>query len=329
MTILVTGGTGPIGRAVIQLLLDKGVRLRVVSRRPHRALEYFDDRVTAFEWHPRTQGLPALAADGVERIIHLMGEPLLGPIPRARRARIQSSRSDGTQLIAEALDRPIHLIVASSALVYGLSAGPPVTESSAVRPPKDKLARALIACEEATEVVRASGSVVTQVRLGHVIGEAEGGLVDALMRLHRRGITWRDAPADAAVPAIDAVDAAALISHLALSRPISGPVHAVAPTPLASIDLKRELQKGSGRKRFAALPRLALKPHLGALADSLYHRQQIVPQRALDAGFAFRHPDPIDSIRAALQRPAAETATTGRLALLKSMFARASGRTSS
>lgn len=321
MTVLVTGGTGPVGRAVIQRLLDNGVRPRVVTRRPHRALEYFDSRVTAFEWHPRTQGLPAPAVDGIERIIHLMGEPLLGPVSRTRRARIQSSRSDGTHLIAEALRRPVHLIVASSALVYGLGAGPPVSETSAVRPPKDKLARALIACEEATEAVRTSGSVVTVVRLGHLIGAGEGSLVDALARLHRRGLTWRDAPADAVVPAIDAEDAAALIAHLALSPPVSGPVHAVAPTPLASADLKQEFQKASGRKRFAALPRLALKPQLGALADSLYNRQQIVPQRALDSGYAFRHPDPIDSIRAALSPvAAAETAAAGRLALLASLL---------
>lgn len=320
MTVLVTGGTGPIGRAVIELLLDRGVRPRVVTRRPHRALEYFDSRVTAFEWHPRTEPLPAPAIDSVERIIHLMGAPLTGPISRTRRAHIQSSRTGGTAHIAAALTRPVHLIVASSALVYGLGTGPPVSETSSIRPPKDRLARTLIACEEATEAVRISGSVVTHVRLGHLIGEGEGGLVAVLRRLHRRGITWRDASPDAVVPVIDAEDAAALIAHLALSPPISGPVHAVAPTPLASAALKQEFQKASGRKRLAALPRLALKPHLGALADSLYNRQQIVPQRALDSGFTFRHPDPIESVRATLQIPSGATPKPDRMALLTSLL---------
>jgi hypothetical protein len=146
-----------------------------------------------------------------------------------------------------------------------------------------------------------------------------------LARLHRRGITWRDAPADAVVPVIDAEDAAALIAHLALSAPVSGPVHAVAPMPLASAALKQELQKASGRTRFAALPRLALKPRLGALADSLYNRQQIVPQRALDAGFVFRHADPLESIRAALQPPAGEAPAMGRMAVLTSMLKRSRG----
>ncbi len=46
----------------------------------------------AFEWHPRTEPLPPEALEGVERIIHLMGEPLHGPATRAARQRIAESR---------------------------------------------------------------------------------------------------------------------------------------------------------------------------------------------------------------------------------------------
>jgi nucleoside-diphosphate-sugar epimerase len=148
MTILVTGGTGLLGRAVVQSLIDQGVRPRVVTRRPHRALEYFDHRVTAFEWHPRTEPLPAPALEGIERIIHLMGEPLAGPLSREKRDRITASRRGGTRHIAETLRHPVHLILASSTAVYGYGEGPAVTETSTVRPPKNKLALALLACEE-------------------------------------------------------------------------------------------------------------------------------------------------------------------------------------
>ena len=143
-------------------------RPRVVTRRPHRALEMFDSRVTAFEWHPRTEPLPADALDGVERIIHLMGEPLYGPLTREKRARVAASRRIGTERIVDALGgrSRVHLIAASSVSVYGYGDGPPLTETTAVQPPRNKLALALIACEEAAEPLRASGAVVTQVRLG-------------------------------------------------------------------------------------------------------------------------------------------------------------------
>jgi uncharacterized protein (TIGR01777 family) len=304
MTILITGGTGLIGRAVVQSLLDQGVRPRVVTRRPHRALEFFDNRVTAYEWHPRSEPLPAVALDGVERVLHLMGEPLLGPMSRDKRSRIAASRGVGTRRLIEALARrPTHVVVASSAAVYGCGEGPPVTETSSVRRPRDKVALALLACEEAAEQMRDSGAIVTHVRLGSVV--APGGFTEPLRRLHERGLTWRDTHPDAAVPAIDQVDAVALLTWLVLSRPVAGPVHAVAPEPLRSSDLKQLLVQTSSRRTRAQLPRWLLRRTLGLAADLLYSRQRIVPRRALDAGFVFARPDPLESVRILLAEPVA------------------------
>ena len=90
MTILITGATGLVGRALTLALLEQGTDVRVVTRRPHRVLEAFaaySSRVLAFEWHPRTEPFPPEALAGVERVIHLMGEPLYGPATRAVRQR--------------------------------------------------------------------------------------------------------------------------------------------------------------------------------------------------------------------------------------------------
>ena len=194
----------------------------------------------AFEWHPRTEPFPAGALDGVERVIHLMGEPLYGPLTRDKRAQIVASRRIGTERLIEALaDQPVHLIVASSAAVYGFGEGPPLTESTAVKKPKDRLALALLACEEAADRLRDNGSTVTLVRLGPVIGP--GAFPDQLLELFERRIAWREAHPEAAIPAIDQVDAVSLLVWLTLTRPMPGPIHAVAPEPLRSADLKQLL----------------------------------------------------------------------------------------
>src|SRR5512145_2392568 len=91
MTILITGATGLIGRALTRALLDQGQQIRIITRRPHRVLEAFaahSSRILAFEWHPRTEPFPPEALDGVERIVHLMGEPIYGPVTRDYRQRI-------------------------------------------------------------------------------------------------------------------------------------------------------------------------------------------------------------------------------------------------
>jgi uncharacterized protein (TIGR01777 family) len=315
MTILLTGATGLIGRALTQMLLDQGQQVRIITRRPHRVLEAFErfsSRVLAFEWHPRTEPFPPEALEGVERIIHLMGEPIYGPATRAVRQRITDSRRTTAKALAEALGRlKVHLIVASSASVYGFGAGPPLTESSAVRRPRDKLALALLAAEEAAEQIGANGSTVTSVRFGMVIGH--GGFLESLRRLQASGFTWRapppESPNPALIPAIDLGDAVSLLAWLARARRVAGPVHAVAPEPLSSRDLKELLEEAVPRRLRVALPRLALRRRIGFLADVLHGRQQIVPQRLLDAGFEFERPNPLDGVHAVLAEQAeAETA---------------------
>lgn len=302
MTILITGATGLIGRALTQSLLDQSADVRVITRRPHRVLEAFSaysNRILAFEWHPRTEPFPPEALEGVERIIHLMGEPIYGPAKREQRHRIARSRRLATKRLAEALGRQkVHLIMASSASVYGFGAGPPVGESSALRPPRDKLALALLGCEEEAEQIAASGSTVTFVRLGLVI--APDAFPEPLRQLHASGFTWRTPHQDAVVPVIDIDDAVAVLAWLARARRVAGAIHAVAPEPLRSADLKSLLEEAAPRRLRVALPRVALRRAVGALADVVHNRQQIVPQRLLDAGFEFERPNPLDSVHAML-----------------------------
>ena len=305
MTILITGATGLVGRALTQHLLDQRVEVRVVTRRPHRVLEAFDSNLlSAFEWHPRTEPLLPEALEGVERIVHLMGEPLYGPATRERRQRIAESRRIAATRLAEALGRQrVHLIVASSASVYGFGAAPELSELSLLPRSKNKFVRALRAAEEAAEQIGANGSTVTTVRLGLVI--APGGFIEPLRQLHAAGLTWntphQDAPNPTVIPAIHLADAVSLLAWLGRARRVAGPVNAVAPEPLRSADLKGLLGDAAPRRVRIPLPRLVLRRYIGTLADVVYSRQQVAPVRLLnEAGFEFAHPHPNDSVHAVL-----------------------------
>lgn len=309
MTILITGATGLVGRALTQHLLDQRVEVRVVTRRPHRVLEAFDSNLlSAFEWHPRTEPLLPEALEGVERIVHLMGEPLYGPATREARRRIAESRRVTATRLAEALGRHrVHLIVASSASVYGFSAGPELSELSELPRSKNRFVRALRAAEEAAGQIGANGSTVTTVRLGLVI--APGGFIAPLRQLHAAGLTWRAPHPDAAIqtliPAIDLADAVSLLAWLARARRVAGPVNAVTPEPLRSADLKALLEDAVPRRVRVPLPRLALRRYIGTLADVVYSRQHVAPLRLMkEAGFEFERPHPSDSVHAVLTRQA-------------------------
>jgi NAD dependent epimerase/dehydratase family enzyme len=311
MTILITGATGLVGRGLTQHLLDQGAEVRVITRRPHRVLEAFDsNRLSAFEWHPRTEPLLPEALEGVERVVHLMGEPLYGPATREACRRIAESRRIAATRLADALGRHrVHLIVASSALVYGFGAGPPLSEFTSELPrTRNRLVRALRAAEAmAAEQVGANGSTVTSVRFGMVI--APGGFIEPLRQLHAAGFTWSvphpDSPNPTVVPAIDLEDAVTLLGWLARARRVSGPVNAVAPEPLRSGDLKALLEEAVPRRVRIPLPRLVLRRYIGTLADVVYGRQLVAPERLVkEAGFEFGHPHPNDSVHAVLARQA-------------------------
>ena len=304
MTTLITGATGLIGRALTNALLEGGERVRILTRRPHRVVAQFDKRVGAFEWHPRTEPLPAGALDGVKRIVHLLGEPFFGPLNHARREQFVASRRIATQRLIAALGpRPAHLVVASNVAVYGFAPGEAVSEDSVVEPPADKFALAVRACEETAEAARGNGSVVTLVRLGLVI--APDTFPDMLLRLLETGIAWREESPEAAIPAIDHADAVSLIASLAQMPPFEGVIHAVAPEPLRTVELEKVLLEACARRGHVALPHWFLRRHIGVLADMLHSRRRILPRRAVDGGFVFQRPDPLASVRATLPPPGA------------------------
>jgi uncharacterized protein (TIGR01777 family) len=299
MAVLITGATGRLGSLLTSALIRSGATVNILTRRPHRALELFGNRVNGFEWHPRTEPLPEGALDGVRRIVHLMGEPIYGRPTRRKFERIVSSRRLVSERLLEALgERPAHLIVASSAAVYGPGPGLPVTEEAPPAKPVGRLAAAARAWERAAEFARENGSIVTLVRLGLVIGT--DAFPDALLPWFERGLAWRSAGPDAVVPVIDGADAVALLYWLVHEREIDGPVNAVAPVPLLASDLMRVLAEAAATPTRVSLPRWMVRRKIGLAADLLTFRHQIVPKRALDAGFGFAHPDPVESLKAVL-----------------------------
>jgi len=184
-TLLVSGATGLIGRRLLASLPATDLRIRALTRDPARAPAALAARAELVGWDG--QRAPAEALADADVVLHLSGEPLLGPPLPGRLRRIRSSRIDSTRGFVAAIAelpggrRPRALVCASAVGIYG-SRG---EEELGERAPAGEgfVADLCREWETAALAAAAYGVRVVTLRFGIVLAR-EGG---ALALLESRG----------------------------------------------------------------------------------------------------------------------------------------------
>jgi uncharacterized protein (TIGR01777 family) len=304
--VVVTGGTGFIGRPLVRAVLAAGADVWVLSRSPDPVLP---DGARAVAWSAAPEGgeAPAppwaAAAEGAGAVVHLAGESIAArrwtdaQKNRIRESRILSTRAVVDGLAALPAPRPV-LLSASAVGYYGPCGDQELTEEAP--PGRDFLSGVCVAAETEARRAEALGVRVVCLRTGLVLA-ADGGALPRLLPPFRLGVGGPLGSGRQWVPWIHRDDVVGLIVHLMGANGVAGPVNVVAPTPVRNRDLARAL--GRLLRRPAAFPAPAplLRLMLGEMADALLlSGQRAVPARALAAGYRFRHPDLEPALRDAL-----------------------------
>jgi uncharacterized protein (TIGR01777 family) len=277
MRILVTGGTGFIGGALVRALGDRGDEAIVVSRRPGAMAIGWDDIV------------PEVAR--ADAIVHLAGEPIADARwTSARLQRLRESRVQSTERIAGAIvqasRRPSVLVSASATGIYGMRDDDRELDESS-SPGDDILARIAVAWEEAAAPARQVGVRVVHPRIGIALGRGGGALarmvtpyrwyVGGPIGSGRQWVSWIHLQ-DAVRALLFALDSEALV----------GPVNVVAPEPVTMDRLARAIAGALHRPAAFRVPSFALRLALGGgLAKALLTGQRALPRKLLEAGFVF------------------------------------------
>lgn len=296
--IAITGSTGLIGEALVRSLSDDGHRVVRLVRDAARAGA--DDVV----WDPQRGTIDAAGLEGVDAVVHLAGEPIGASrwTPGTMRA-IRASRVQGTDLIARtvaALDRPPSVLVSSSAVgVYGDRADEELTEDST--PGDDFLAEVCVAWEAAADPAREAGIRVVHPRTGVVIAK-DGPLIDKVELPFRLGVGGKVGSGRQYVPWISLVDEVAALRSL-IDSSLEGPVNLVGPVAATNAELTSALGTVLRRPTILPIPTFAIRLLYGEMGETLATvSQRVVPQRLLDAGFAFQHTTILAALRTAFQR---------------------------
>ena len=289
MRVVIAGGTGFLGTALAQSLRAEAHEVILLTRRPRTA-----DQVA---WNPSAVEAGVSrpwfdVLDGADAVVNLAGEPLdAGRWTAARKQRILASRLDATNALVAAIEHvpqaPSVLVSASAIGVYGQLADQPVTETAP--PGDDFLASVCVAWERAARAAEGRSRVIL-LRTGLVLDRRHGALPRLALPFHlfaggpmgsgRQWWSW-----------IHVADWVGLVRWAIATADVAGPVNLTAPQPVTNREFTKTLGRVLGRPALLPAPGFALRALLGEMADALIlGGQRVRPQRALEAGYAFRFP---------------------------------------
>ncbi|KTB69227.1 NAD-dependent dehydratase [Pseudomonas fluorescens] len=292
MHILLTGGTGLIGRQLCQHWLTQGHRLTVWSRHADQVAKVCGAQVSGVSRLQEVIG-------PVDAVINLAGAPIADrPWTHKRKALLWSSRISLTETLLTWLERleqkPAVLISGSAVGWYGDGGERELTEASG--PVQDDFPSQLcIAWEETAQRAEALGMRVVLVRTGLVLA-AQGGFLSRLLLPFKLALGGPIGSGRQWMPWVHIEDQIALIDFLLHQADASGPYNACAPHPVRNREFAKTLGQVLHRPAFMPLPAFALKVGLGELSGLLLGGQKALPERLLAAGFTFQFTE----LRAAL-----------------------------
>jgi len=297
MRVIITGGTGLIGRALAADLASSGSEVIVLSRAPERATG-LPPGVRAVRWDAHTaEGWGALA-DGCDAIVNLAGQNLIGYWTAERKRRSRQSRLGAGRAVTAAVEqakvKPRVVVQASGVGYYGPHGDEEILEDAP--PGEDFLARTALAWEDATAPVEALGVRRAVIRSGLVLSTG-GGALPLIMLPFRFFVGGPLGGGRQWFPWIHLADAVRAIHFLIEDKAASGPFNLVAPGALTNARFSRVLGRTMRRPSFMPIPAFALRLLLGEMSTLALVGQRAVPRRLSDLGFTFRFPDAEAALR--------------------------------
>lgn len=287
MRILLTGGTGLIGRALCQHWRQQGHDLWVWSRTPQQVAK----RCSGAQGIAQLQALHG--GPPMDAIINLAGAPIVDrPWTEARRALLWRSRVDLTRTLVDWMGQqptPPRVLVSGSAVGwYGDRADTELDESS---PPggQDFGSRLCMAWEEEAERAAALGTRVVVLRTAPVLAP-QGGMLARLLPAFRLGLGGRLGNGQQWMPWIHLDDLVRLFDHVLQHPECSGPFNACTPEPLRNRDFTQALAQSVHRPALLPVPAWLLRATLGEMSTLLLGGQHLRARRAQQAGFNWHYP---------------------------------------
>jgi hypothetical protein len=294
MRVIVTGGTGLIGRALSNSLAADGHEVIVLTRNTNKT-NGLDGKVRLEKWDASSIAGWGGLVDGAGAVVNLVGESIAGegfPPSRwtpERKQRILESRTKAGAALVEAIraasQKPAVLVQSSAVGYYGTHGGEDIPEDHP--PGNDFLAGVCKAWEASTAEVEKMGVRRPVARTG-VVMSTKGGVLPLMSLPVKLFVGGPIGSGKQQMPWIHLHDEVAALRWLMETPTATGAYNLAAPNPLSNADLTKAMAKALGRPAIIPTPGFAFQLAFGELAVLLTEGQRAIPARLQKEGFSFK-----------------------------------------
>ena len=256
MKFLITGGTGLIGKSIVQLLIEKNHHINVLSRRRGEDTK----QVRYYQWSPKNQTIDFTCIDDVDVIINLAGENIFGLWTKSKKKKILESRVKSLQLLKKLIkNRPnnVKQIISASAIGVFPNSQEIIFDENSTQKGNTFLANVVKDWEREIESLKAFKINVTTVRIGMVFSE-RGGIIKVLRLISKSRFLSFIGNGDQKISWIHLNDLTELFYKIS-QKNYNGLIHAVNNNPTTMLDLITNLTNKYKLKVKLFIPGLILK----------------------------------------------------------------------
>jgi len=286
-SILITGGSGLLGKRLTKALLSKGYTVSHLSRKAGNNVN-----VKTYVWDIDKGIIDEHCIDGIDTIVHLAGTGIADKRwTDARKKELIDSRTKSIELIYDLLKKKQHevtAIVSASGIGYYSNRGDELmTENDA--PANDFIAHCCVEWEAAVDEGEKLGLRVLKFRTGVVL-DKDGGALPTLAKPIQFYIGSALGSGKQWVPWIHWLDVVNMYLYGIENTHLKGVFNMVAPNPATNKQLTLAVAKQLSKPLWAPnVPAFVLKLLLGEMRSIVLGSTRVSAQKIQDAGFTFSY----------------------------------------
>lgn len=288
-TILITGATGLVGKALVKECLSKGFNIHYLTTSKSKISS--KKNYKGFYWNPQLDQIDPKCFEGVSTVINLAGSSIAQRWTKVSKSTILSSRKNALELLYSTIEThkfPIKHVISASAIGIYPDSKTRYYKEDFQGTDASFLRTVVRSWEGALKSFKSLGVLTTALRIGIVLDANEGalpkisgpikGYIGSALGSGEQWQSWIH------------IDDLVSIFLFILESDIEGVFNAVAPNPVQQKDFVKSVAKVLKRPLFFPnVPEIVLNFALGEMSAIVLESQRVSAQKIQNLGFEYKY----------------------------------------